>query len=69
MGGGRAGFIPNDQEDPEEGYGNRKDGQNLIDAWVADKEQRKQPYAFVWNKDQLSALNDSNAYVLGKLLF
>lgn len=67
MGGGRANFIPADQNDPEEGKGNRKDGADLIKVWTDGKARQNVSHAFVWNRDQLLALNDTPTDILGTI--
>jgi alkaline phosphatase len=56
MGGGRAQFLPKETADPEDPNktGARKDGRNLIDAWL---KRYGDGGAFVWNQQQLQALN------------
>lgn len=56
MGGGRAQFLPKETADPEDPNktGARKDGRNLIDAWL---KRYGDGGAFVWNQRQLQALN------------
>ncbi|WP_428409366.1 alkaline phosphatase [Hyphococcus sp.] len=55
MGGGRANFLPEDAQDPEdqERKGWRKDGRNLTAEWVAKSDK----HAFVWNKAQFDAID------------
>ncbi|MDN5865425.1 MAG: alkaline phosphatase [Gammaproteobacteria bacterium] len=55
MGGGRTEFLPAGMRDPEypQLHGRRDDGRDLIVEW-----KRKNPDgAYVWNADQLAALN------------
>ncbi|MDN3639010.1 alkaline phosphatase [Simiduia curdlanivorans] len=64
LGGGRRNFLPTSAQDPEhaESKGKRTDGRNLIDEW-----QAKTKGEFVWNGEQLSALEKtkSQANLLG----
>jgi alkaline phosphatase len=55
LGGGRSSFLPREAPDPEypEQHGARRDGRNLADEWVA----RGPGSVFVWNRDQLAALD------------
>ena len=65
MGGGRANFLPNTMDDPEdEGKkGKRKDGRDLTKAWV---ERYGQHGAYVWNKAQFDGIDAKTAgHVLG----
>ncbi|XP_069178746.1 alkaline phosphatase [Procambarus clarkii] len=67
MGGGRRVLLPSDVLDVEENsYGYRKDGKNLIQAWQDDKAGRGARASYVWNRDDLLALDTSNTdYLLG----
>lgn len=63
LGGGRTEFMPADQRDPE--YpglpGKRLDGRDLVAEW-----QRKDGAAYVWNAQQLAALDPKRTHrVLG----
>lgn len=62
LGGGRAPFLPNDNEDPEYpgAHGARRDGRNLLDAWASATDGRH----VVWNRSQLAAL-PATGQVLG----
>ena len=64
MGGGRRGFWPDSESDPE-GHGekgNREDGQNLTKAWLV----RYKDAAFVWNNGQFDAINPADTrHLLG----
>ena len=55
MGGGRANFLPEDAQDPEDDgrTGWRKDGRNLTAEWVAKSDKHE----FVWNKAQFDAID------------
>lgn len=55
LGGGRSAFIPADMADPEDdgAVGYRRDGRNLIAEWRA----RYPTGRFVWNGEQLAALD------------
>ncbi|MBL8781629.1 MAG: alkaline phosphatase [Alphaproteobacteria bacterium] len=56
MGGGRAQFLPLSVADPEDPKktGARKDGRNLVDAWM---KRYGEGAAYVWSQPQLQALN------------
>jgi len=58
MGGGRAQFLPQTVTDPEDPKktGARKDGRNLVDAWL---KRYGDGAAYVWNQQQLQSLNMS----------
>ncbi|MGD9509834.1 MAG: alkaline phosphatase [Geminicoccaceae bacterium] len=65
MGGGRANFLPDTVDDPEdEGKkGKRKDGRDLTKAWL---ERYGNSGAFVWNQEQFDQLDPANVdHVLG----
>lgn len=55
MGGGRRGFWPDDEADPEysDEKGQREDGRNLTEAWLA----RNKDAAFVWNTAQFDSID------------
>ena len=55
LGGGRAHFLPREQEDPEyaESAGLRTDGRNLVTQWQQGGENRD----YVWNRTQFAALD------------
>lgn len=55
LGGGREGFLPEQQPDPEypEMHGARGDGRNLAAEWVA----RRPRSAWVWSRAQLEAVD------------
>jgi alkaline phosphatase len=62
MGGGRQHFIPAELTDPEDAdnTGNRTDGRNLPDEWVANGGE------YVWNLEEFSSLDPmSDTPVLG----
>lgn len=64
MGGGRANFLPENAQDPEDRdrKGRRKDSRNLTAEWVAKSDR----HAFVWNKEQFDAIDPvKNPRVLG----
>ncbi|XP_069938648.1 alkaline phosphatase-like isoform X2 [Cherax quadricarinatus] len=67
MGGGRRVLTPSDVLDVEESrYGFRKDGKNLINMWIDDKASRGVRASYVWNRDDLLALDTSKTdYLLG----
>ena len=63
LGGGRRGFMPNDQRDPEypDKSGNRRDGRDLVADWRA-----RTGGSYVWNAEQLDALDPTRtAHLLG----
>jgi alkaline phosphatase len=64
--GGRNKFIENKITD-EFTRGERLDGRDLIDEWLADKRERNMPYAnYIHNRSGLVAMNHSDVnYVLG----
>ncbi len=65
LGGGRAGFLPEDMTDPEydDQAGNRLDGRDLTAEWV---ERYGNSGAYVWNAEQFAALEPGEAqHVLG----
>ena len=65
MGGGRANFLPNTVDDPEdEGKkGKRKDGRDLTKAWL---ERYGNSGAYVWNKEQFDQIDPANVdHLLG----
>ncbi|MBU2713300.1 alkaline phosphatase [Zooshikella harenae] len=64
FGGGWRHFIPETERDliNHSQRGRREDGRNLITEWL-DRYPRKG--AFVWNKAQLSQLDDDKQHVLG----
>jgi alkaline phosphatase len=61
MGGGRAKFIPKETEDEEGHKGDRSDGENLIRTWLAQTQNAQ----YVWNRDDLLALDDTVDNLLG----
>ncbi len=63
MGGGLAAFVPATETEPlTGGAGQRLDGRNLTREWL----EKYNDSAFVWNKDQLAAVDvTSTAHVLG----
>ncbi|KAK4296997.1 hypothetical protein Pmani_030549 [Petrolisthes manimaculis] len=70
MGGGRRGLLPNTVKDVEEGgkSGYRRDGRNLIQEWQRHKTSLRPSvkHSYVWNRDDLLALDTSNTdYLLG----
>lgn len=56
LGGGRSRFMPNTADDPEDSgkHGDRRDGRNLIDEFLA-----KFGGTYVWNKAQFDAVDPS----------
>uniref|UniRef100_A0A0A9YX71 Alkaline phosphatase n=1 Tax=Lygus hesperus TaxID=30085 RepID=A0A0A9YX71_LYGHE len=65
MGGGRANFYPVDAQNESGTKGKRKDGKNLIDAWV-DNKKLDGKRSYVWNREQLlnADLNNTD-YLMG----
>ncbi len=63
MGGGRASFLPNSTDDPEYNRsGARLDGRNLAAEW----EQLSPNSQYVWNKEQLDAIDPTTTdHLLG----
>lgn len=55
LGGGRAFFLPNTIDDPEDAgrKGARKDGRNLAQEWAA----KSAAHRYVWNKAQFDAID------------
>lgn len=67
LGGGRSNLLPETVTDEEGSAGRRQDQRNLIDEWTQDKVALGVTSAYVWNKDQLLAIDVSvTDYVLGK---
>lgn len=63
-GGGRNKFIPSNAFDEDGQRGQRSDGLNLIDEWIATKNSSRARY--IHNSDGLRSLNSSDVdYVLG----
>jgi alkaline phosphatase len=54
LGGGRAQFLPNDEDDPEYPFrtGKRDDGRNLVEEWLAADASRE----YVWNGEGFARL-------------
>ncbi|XP_053953390.1 membrane-bound alkaline phosphatase [Anastrepha ludens] len=66
MGGGRRNFIDENEYDEEETEGRRTDGRNLIEEWLADKENQNASAQYVWNKEGLENVDLNNTeYLLG----
>ena len=64
LGGGREYFLPDSQQDPEDGdkKGSRKDGRDLTKEWVTKYANA----AYVWNSQQFAAINSSSTdHLLG----
>jgi alkaline phosphatase len=64
LGGGRRHFLPRDVRDPElpSESGHRLDGRDLTREWV----ERREGAAYVWNRDQLTALDrEATHHLLG----
>src|SRR5690606_17725169 len=65
LGGGRANFLPETVDDPEDAgeKGKRKDGRDLTQAWL---DRYGDSGAYVWNKEQFDAINpDRVEHLLG----
>ncbi len=63
LGGGRSGFLPSTRSDPEYAgvSGSRADGRDLVAEW-----QHKPGAAYVWNAQQLSAIDPAKTrHLLG----
>ena len=62
LGGGRAHFLPETMEDPEDAgeTGERRDGRDLAAEWAAKSSE----HVFVWNRAQFDAA-PANAKILG----
>lgn len=61
LGGGLENFLPADKTDPVTGRaGARKDGRDLTQAWT----DRYPNSAFIWNKEQLAAIDVNNTHHL-----
>ena len=70
LGGGRRHWIPDTEFDSEirSERGRRKDGKNLIDAWVWDKKDRDLHSEYVSDKQQFNKIDSKKTdYLLGKL--
>nr|QIJ77960.1 alkaline phosphatase [Macrobrachium nipponense] len=67
MGGGRQRLLPQSVIDVEEGVGGyRLDGKDLISMWKSDKDSKGVSSAYVWNREDLLALDTANTdYLLG----
>ncbi|XP_022916361.2 alkaline phosphatase-like [Onthophagus taurus] len=67
MGGGRQMFFPETETGPEDDAGKRKDGKNLINEWLEQKEKDgfNETSKYIWNKSELKSLPDDTDYVLG----
>nr|1K7H_A Chain A, Alkaline Phosphatase [Pandalus borealis]1K7H_B Chain B, Alkaline Phosphatase [Pandalus borealis] len=67
MGGGRRGFFPEEALDIEDGIpGEREDGKHLITDWLDDKASQGATASYVWNRDDLLAVDIANTdYLMG----
>ncbi|KAG8233249.1 hypothetical protein J437_LFUL013511 [Ladona fulva] len=66
MGGGRKNFLPKEKTDEEGEPGARLDGVNLIEEWSSLKEKMGLKSKYVWNGEQLQAVDASSTdYLLG----
>lgn len=61
LGGGRRKFIPQDYQDEEKQFGTRTDGSNLIEEWLATRENSQ----YVWNKADLLNVRNGTEKLLG----
>ncbi|XP_060071407.1 alkaline phosphatase-like [Ylistrum balloti] len=69
MGGGRKFLLRNTDKDPENRnittHG-RKDGRNLIQEWINNKQERKLSHRFVWNLTEFNSVDPTKTdYLLG----
>lgn len=68
MGGGRRAFLPANLTDPEypDKTGNRKDGRNLTDEWLATRTVANLRAKYVWNLGDFNAVDpDTSDALLG----
>lgn len=66
LGGGRSRFLPNTTQDEEGTWGVRLDGKDLVKQWLSLHETQGQPSEYVWNRDQLLAVDPTKVdYLLG----
>lgn len=66
MGGGRSGFLPNVINDEDGNPGQRDDGKNLKDIWLASHNTDGNTGVYVGHRDDLLAVNTSETdYLLG----
>ncbi|XP_071445817.1 alkaline phosphatase-like [Hetaerina americana] len=66
MGGGRKNFRANGTLDEEGTPGVRMDGKDLIEEWQRQKQDEGSSYKYVWNRDDLLAVDaQSTDYLLG----
>lgn len=67
LGGGRQKFRSENVKDEEQVKGRRKDGKDLIKAWIKDKKSKNVTASYVWNRDELVKIDTRNTdYMLGK---
>ncbi|KAL7029974.1 hypothetical protein ACKWTF_006456 [Chironomus riparius] len=65
LGGGRANFINQTENDEENNNGKRHDGKNLINVWKNERSKLGKA-EYIWNKQQLDSLDYNNTeYLLG----
>lgn len=65
LGGGRGNLLDESIKDEEGDFGNRQDGQNLIETWKTNRGQVGKA-SYVWNKSGLNSVNvDETDYLLG----
>ncbi|KAB7504706.1 Membrane-bound alkaline phosphatase [Armadillidium nasatum] len=66
MGGGRSGFLPNEITDEDGNPGQRDDGKNLKNIWLASHNTDGNTGVYVGHRDDLLAVNASETdYLLG----
>ncbi|XP_069680549.1 membrane-bound alkaline phosphatase-like [Periplaneta americana] len=66
LGGGRKQFRSKSATDEEGTRGSRTDNADLIAEWKADKKNRRANYKYVWNKQQLLAVDTNKTeFLLG----
>ncbi|KAI1280646.1 Alkaline phosphatase, tissue-nonspecific isozyme [Halotydeus destructor] len=59
LGGGMASFLPEKEE------GDRKDGRNLINVWLQEKEERQASHNYVTTRDDLLTVDPKTEYLMG----
>ncbi|KAJ4430742.1 hypothetical protein ANN_19333, partial [Periplaneta americana] len=64
LGGGRKQFRSKSATDEEGTRGSRTDNADLIAEWKADKKNRRANYKYVWNKQQLLAVDTNKTEFL-----
>jgi alkaline phosphatase len=67
LGGGRKQFRSNNAVDEEGTRGSRTDNADLIATWETDKKKRGVDYKYVWNNEQLTAVDTNKTrFLLGE---